>query len=252
MRKKNRRAGTDAAAGNVTVMKRDTGRFKGIPVILACILFQMMSIGAPLCSGAAFHIEFQEGDLLFRAQRVPVSTVLEGIHREFQVVVYGLEKKAAETVSFEISGKTLQETLKGLLWQLGEKNYAFEFVDDQLKFVTILPESGIQTGALPPSVKPDTGTAIARNVGAIEIVDVVAGSQAETVGFQKGDLILEYDGIRLHRASEMAKETKKRLPHETIETILYRDGYTMKFFVNGGFVGVRIKTVVVSKDLFDD
>ena len=79
----------------------------------------------------------------------------------------------------------------------------------------------------------------------IEVTNVIEGSQAESLGLQKGDFIVEYDGRKMGRASQLVLETKKKNPHETVELRVVREGNPMRYFVNGGFIGIQIKTVKV-------
>ena len=115
------------------------------------------------------------------------------------------------------------------------------------------PESKEAKTSFPLPANPDSQPEAVQNqtTGAIEILEVIEGSQAWLLGLQTGDFILEYDGLKLTRASELVEVTKKTAPHETVEMIISRDETPLKYFVNGGFIGVRIKTVLVMKDWVD-
>jgi C-terminal processing protease CtpA/Prc len=153
-----------------------------------------------------------------------------------------------------MEGQSLQEVIKGLLRYLGENNYAFESQGDRLRRVSIFP-----TGAMDVAIRPGNEgletekfkTEGPKRVDVIEVTNVIEGSQAESLGLQKGDFIIEYDGRKMGRASQLVMETKKKKPHETVELRAVREGNPMRFFVSGGFIGIQIKTIKVFEKSFN-
>ena len=197
----------------------------------------------------SFQIEFQEGYLLFKAQKAPLNVIIDGIAQEFQVVITGLDARYSETITFSIKAKSLQEVLKIMFRHLGEKNVAFEFIDDRLRYISVVPESKKKLRSQPQLKTLD---AVPEDrVTAIEVLEVINASQAADIGVEKGDLILEYGGMRLSRASELVEETKRRSPSEIVEMVVFRKGGQLRFYVNGGIIGVRVKTVTVLKEWVD-
>jgi len=195
---------------------------------------------------ASSHVEFQEGKILLRARETPLHKILQDIDNEFKVAIRGLEDRATETITFYSRGDTLQDILSALLRHLGEKNYAFEYHNETLKRVLVLPKAKAEMPAF--SAQPSQGPKRNETIKAVEVLGIVDQSQAEELGLVKGDLILEYDGVKIDRASELVKKTKKRSPEEQIEIIVMRDGDPLRFFVNGGFIGIRIKTINILKE----
>ena len=61
------------------------------------------------------------------------------------------------------------------------------------------------------------------------------------------DLIVEYDGIRIHNAAQLVAEVKKKSNESSIEMIVVRDQSPLRIVVQGGFLGVRIKTERIPK-----
>ena len=89
-------------------------------------------------------------------------------------------------------------------------------------------------------------------VSMVEIVGVVDGSQAQKLGFRKGDLIVEYDGVKLKKPSRLVAETKKKSADDVVEMLIWRDGSPIRLFVNGGYIGIRIRSKRVPKNLISD
>jgi C-terminal processing protease CtpA/Prc len=147
-----------------------------------------------------------------------------------------------------MEGKPLQEVIKGLLRYLGENSYAFESIGDRLKRVSVFPKGAMDVSMPPRNERFETeelNITAPKSVEVIEVTKVIAGSQAETLGLQKGDFIVEYDGQKVDRASQLVMETKKKNPQETVELRVVREGNPVQYFVNGGFIGIQIKTVKV-------
>ena len=195
---------------------------------------------------ASSLVEFQQGKIILRAREIPLRRILQDIDNEFHVTIRGLEGRAAEAITFYSQADTLQDILSALLRHLDEKNYAFEYHSEILKQVSVLPEAKTEN----PAFSAQQGQEPKRNetVNAVEILGIVDRSQAEELALRKGDLILEYDGVKIDRASELVSKTKKRAPAEQIEIVVMRDGDPLRFFVNGGFIGIRIKTIKILKE----
>ena len=223
--------------------------FRALLFILIYFFMSAISSNALPTNADSFQIEFQEGYLVFTAQKAPLKIIIDGIAREFQVAITGLDARYAEALTFSIKAESLQEVLKLMFRHLGEKNVAFEFIDNRLRYISVVPESKKKLRSQPQmkgleAVPED-------RVTAIEVLEVMNASQAVDIGVEKGDLILEYGGMRLSRASELVEETKRRSPSEIVEMVVFRKGGQLRFYVYGGFIGVRVKTVTVLKEWVD-
>ncbi len=195
----------------------------------------------------SFLVSDEDGWML-EAGDIPLKQILNSIDNRFGVTVSGLEERETETVNIQIRGKTMEVVLKGFLRHLGEDNYAFEYAEKKLKHISIFPAASTK------AIEPEQKAAALRKpedaqVRVVEIVGVVDGSQAQEIGLEKGDLIVEYDGAELDRPSSLVAETKKKSPDEMVEILIWRDGGPMRFFVNGGYIGVRIRSKRVPKNL---
>ena len=77
------------------------------------------------------------------------------------------------------------------------------------------------------------------------VQSIVEGSQAETAGLQKGDIILEYDGVRITSAQQLVNEVEKKAASSQIEMLFVRQKIPTRLILNGGFIGVRVMTTKI-------
>ena len=101
---------------------------------------------------SSLSIEFQEKELVLRAQGIPLGNILDRIRHDCSVEIIGLEAKQNESITFSCKGESLKVLLKRLIWHLGEKNYAFEFVGERLIRAYVVPEAKGDVCAVPGQV----------------------------------------------------------------------------------------------------
>jgi len=215
----------------------------------------MMNLSTPSAAppvsadDTAFQIQFEVGNILFSANRTPLNDILKGLYAEFHIQITGLEDRSAESVKYTILAESLQDVIRGLMRHLAVKNYALEHTDGKLTRVSVFPEArhSVSSGPAPPpsettQKKDEEPRPPARAVAVQSIID---DTQAQEADLKKGDIILEYGGIKITRAAELVKESKKRTADEEVELLVIREGEQVRVSVKGGFIGVRIKTVNV-------
>jgi S1-C subfamily serine protease len=83
------------------------------------------------------------------------------------------------------------------------------------------------------------------------VVGTIKGSQAEELGLQVGDLIVEYDGVKIHNAQQLVKEVKKKSEIGQVEMTVVREERSFPYVLNSGKIGVRISTTKIPKEAFD-
>lgn len=197
----------------------------------------------------SFKIQFEKGNILFAAKQVPLRHVLSELHREFRIRITGLEDRGTESVTYTIAAESLRDIIRGLMRHLAVKNYALEETDGNLTHVSVFPEARQIVSPEPPSSPSESIQSEDKepnpSAGAAEVLSIVSGSQAEGLDIQKGDIILEYGGIKISRAAELVKESRKKPPDEEVELLVLRNGEQVRVNVKGGFIGVRIKSVNV-------
>jgi hypothetical protein len=212
------------------------------------IIFLTVILASGICMAAsALTVEFREGEAVLQVQETPLGKVVEEIRQAWQVEITGLENKTDEIISFSAAEETPEDVLKRLLRYLGEPNYAFEFTDIKLTRVSVVPESGfIGTRPFKSEEAGDQDS-----VSAVQVIGVLDGTQGETIGLEKGDLIVEYDGVKISSAQQLVEEVKKKSETDSVELVAVRDHTPMRFVLNGGFIGVRITTAKIPKSKAD-
>lgn len=196
-------------------------------------------------------VNLQQGRLVLQAQGTPLWKILDAIRRECMVEILGLDDRKNEPVTFSSKGETLEDALKQLLRHLGEKNYAFEFVDERLRRASVFPEAeGIVDL---PHVPPGEKVSQKKFVNVVIIQNIVDGSQAQALDLLEGDLIIEYDGVKITGGPlDLIKEVKKKSNKEQVGMIIVRNNEPRRFVLNGGAIGVRIKTIKIPREELDN
>ena len=151
-----------------------------------------------------------------------------------------------EPVSYVSKPGTLESVLKDFLRHLGEKNYACEYQNETLLRVTVLP--GVKADILLLEDPVNEKEEITAPVRVVKVKDIVDGSQAQTSGLMKGDIILEYNGVSIGSTKDLIAATKKTSETDQVELFVKRENYRLRFILQGGFLGVRIKTESIPND----
>jgi predicted metalloprotease with PDZ domain len=187
----------------------------------------------------------ENGILFIRARNVSLKSVVASLQKDFAVDINGLESLENDKITFVFEASSLEELVKGLLQYFNIKNYAFEFADDKLRIVTVVPGSKRSTTG---PVYSDSDSAKREETVTVAVIkSIVESSQAETLDLMQGDFIVEYDGIRINSAAQLVKEVKKKSAKSQIEMIVVRDQTSRRLILQGGVIGVRITTEKVSK-----
>ena len=219
----------------------------GIFVFLTAVVFLPSSPALALNKAAVLNIESQKGMIVFKVKNALLKNILKELNDKFKVVITGMEERENEKVTYSAQTASLADLLKGFLQHLGVKNFALEYNSELLSRVAIFPEAK-GTAEIPytPIGEKSEEAEKSQKVKAIAVQGVVDGTQAEESGIRAGDLIMQYDGVKLQRAPDLVKLTRTKPPDETVELILMRDGQPVRLTLKGGYIGVRIKTISVS------
>ena len=187
----------------------------------------------------------ENGSLFIQARNVSLKTVVDSLQKDFGVSINGIESLENDKITFASKANSPEELVKSLLRHLNIKNYAFEFADDKLRTVMVVPGSNrIIEGPV------DSGTEPARREETVTvpvIKSVLESSQAEALDLMPGDIIVEYDGIRINSAAQLVTEVKNKSAHQQIEMVVVRDRTSRRLILQGGIIGVRITTEKVSR-----
>ena len=192
-----------------------------------------------------------EQRITLSVEQKSLADVLAVIKRQSDVAVTGLEDRFQETVTFSAEKEPVETTIKRLLRSLDETNYAFFYNLTQLRQVSVVPKS---KRAAPASVEmpvaeivPDAPVAQDASEKAVRVINVNKGTQAEVLGLQRGDLVVEYDGIAIQNTQQLVSIVKQKSESDTVDMVVVRDGETLRITLNGGLIGINIKTVAVTE-----
>ena len=175
--------------------------------------------------------------------------VVSKFYDRYKLEIKGLENRAGEKVTFSYNADTLENLLKNLLRHLGIKNYAFEFDDERLKRLVVVPEATDDVSHLFPSSNiPNQENEF---VSVAQVQSIIETSQAESAGLQIGDIILKYGGVTINSAQQLVSEVEKKAQVNQIEMVIVRQKIPTRLILNGGFIGVRILTKKITRAEFN-
>jgi hypothetical protein len=194
----------------------------------------------------SLFVEYQKGVLILKAREIPLNLIFDAIRNECLIEISGLERRESEPVTLSLQSVTLEEGLKQILNHLGEKNYAFEFVDEKLRRVSVLPRAKKGISALP---LPTNEVAVEQGFADRPVIySIVKGSQADTLNLLEGDIVVEYDDVKIKTARQLIKVVKSKSDKGQVDMIVVRDSEPIRFVLNGGFIGIRVLTVRIPKE----
>jgi type II secretory pathway component GspD/PulD (secretin) len=185
-------------------------------------------------------IECRDDQVAIQAESATLSEILAKIFETFGVTVTGLEDRLSEKVTIHFREKSLEKGIKRLLQRIDESNFAFEFNNTKLVRVVVAPASKISGSSIQYSTEASTDSA-----PVVRILEIVAGTQAEVMGLQMGDLVMTYGGVEIQSAPQLVDEVNKQDYSRTIEMTVVRDGFPMKVVLNGGLIGIKVQTVMI-------
>ena len=235
-------------------MSYQTGpRNKTLILCISCLLllhtWSYSGAASPENNTETFFI-FEEDRLTIQVEKVPLIDILDRIKREFLSEVSGLGHRNSERITLKASGKNIEDILKQLLRYLGEENYAFEFSNNDLKKLSVLPNA--KTEASPPR-SLESPTDIQEQFASVaKVYSIIEGSQAEAAGLAVDDLIIKYDEIRIDSAMSLIREVRRKSDREQVEMLVAREGTVLPFILKGGLIGVRISTAKIPLEEFEN
>lgn len=215
------------------------------PVILCCLLFAAFAGNALPVNGDApdvFSIDREGEKVTLDIKEMPVAELVERINFEAGIEIRGLMERRSGRVTFTHTGRSLEDVLRQLLRYLDETNFIYQYEDDRLTRITVLPTGEDEA---PVSQRESDWIDLAPKTTVVEIVDVLEESQAESVGLKKGDYIYQYGSRRMYDSQTLIKETDRKDDSTTVEMIVIRNGDAKSFFLERGFIGVQVRTRIL-------
>ncbi len=192
-------------------------------------------------------VEIKDGNLRINAHDARLGDLLDEISSVCKVTIKGLSNREDETVSFVSGDQSVECELKRLLQYLNVGNYSFEYGGDQLRTVSVFPSSNAADPARPVSSLTQQKIK-KRQSKVVSVEGILEGSQAEALNLMEGDLVVSYDNTRISTARQLIKLVKSKSDLEKIDMIVIRDGNPLRLVVDGGQIGIHIKTVKIPSE----
>ena len=186
------------------------------------------------------------GNIVIEAHDSVLVEVLKELYDKYSIEVAGLESRESDKVTFSFEADTLEALLRGLLRNLGIKNFAIEFADDRLTRIVVVPDS-MSDFTLSENVQKDQENQV-ESLSVAQVQSIVEFSQAESLDLTAGDIIIEYDGVHITSAQQLVEEVKDKAENSQVEMIVIREKNPMRLILAGGQIGVRIMTKEVAKE----
>jgi hypothetical protein len=186
------------------------------------------------------------GNIVIEAHDSVLVEIFKELYDKYSIEVSGLESRESDKITFSFEADTLEALLRGLLRYLGVKNFAIEFADTKPTRILVVPDS-IRDMTPPGNIKTDQWNPV-ESLSVAQIQSIVESSQAESLDLAAGDIIIEYDGVRITSAQQLLEEVEKKAENSQVEMIVVREKNPMRLILAGGLIGVRIMTKKISKE----
>jgi len=187
-----------------------------------------------------------KGNIIIEAHDSVLVEIFKELYDKYSIEVSGLESRKSDKITFSFEADTLEALLRGLLRYLGVKNFAIEFADTTLKRIVVVPD--LMSDIAPAeNIQTDEGNQV-ESLSVAQIQSIVEFSQAESLDLTAGDIIIEYDGVRIASAQQLVEEVEKKAENSQVEMIVIREKNPMRLILAGGFIGVRIITKEILKE----
>ncbi len=206
----------------------------------AVFIFTTLPASASIEIGQAWN-----GNIIIEARDSILVDIFTKLQEKYAIEVAGLESRKSDKITFTFEAKSLEDLLRGLLRYLGVKNFAIEFADATLKRIVVVPDSVLEFS--PTKSMHIEGSDQSDSIGVAQVQSIVEFSQADSLDLLAGDIILEYDGVRITSAQQLVDEVKEKDENSQVEMVILRGNYPIRLVLAGGMIGVRVLTKQISK-----
>jgi len=186
------------------------------------------------------------GNIIIETHDSVLAEIFKELYDKYSIEVSGLESRESDKITFSFEADTLEALLRGLLRYLGVKNFAIQFADATLTKIVVVPDS-MSDITTSENVQMDQRDQV-EALSVAQIQSIVAFSQAESLDLIAGDIIIEYDGVRITSAQQLVEEVEKKSEKSQVEMIVIREKNPVRLILAGGIIGVRIMTKKISKE----
>ena len=186
------------------------------------------------------------GNIIIEAYDSVLVDIFKELYDKYSIEVSGLESRESDKITFSFEADTLEALLRGLLRYLGVKNFAIQFADATLTRIVVVPDS-MSDITTSENVRMDQRDQV-EPLSVAQIQSIVEFSQAESLDLIAGDIIIEYDGVRITSAQQLVEEVEKKSENSQVEMIVIREKNPVRLILAGGIIGVRIMTKKISRE----
>ena len=168
------------------------------------------------------------------------------LEKHLGIHIQGLEHRREERISFHAKGSP-EVIVKRFLKQIAERDFALFYRGSRLSRVVIV--DGRKTGpkkvlkgekALLPAKK--SGRKDQKKAEELRQVthvrDVIKNTTAHRVGIEPGDIVLEYDGVKITHYNELKKQTQLKAHKSQVSMLIVRDRMPQRLFLDSGTIGI--------------
>ena len=187
------------------------------------------------------------GNIIIEAHDSVLVEIFKELYDKYSIEISGLESRESDRITFSFEADSLESLLRGLLRYLGVKNFAFKFANTTLTRILVVPDS-MSDIAPSENIQSEDQWSREEPLSVAQIQSIVESSQAESLDLTEGDIIIEYDGVRITSAQQLVKEVEKKADSSQVEMIVIREKNPMRLILAGGIIGVRIMTKKISKE----
>ncbi len=228
--------------------KRST--IKRIHLLLCYLLFWTACWVTTVAANASNEITRDpNGHIAIKVEDSDLVEIFQELSDKYSVEISGLEYRKGEKFTFSFKADTLETLLRRMLRYLGVKNFAIQFDDVRLTRVVVLPES-VSDLTISENIQTDRRNP-PKSISVAQIMSVVEFSQAQSLDLTAGDIIIEYDGVRISSAQQLVEEVEKKAENSQVDMIVIREKNSMRLILAGGMIGVRIRTRNISYEEID-
>ena len=222
---------------------------KRVYLLLLYLLFWTAFYATGPANASSEITRVWNGNIIIEAHDSVLVEIIKELYDKYSIEVAGLESRERDKITFSFEADTFEALLRGLLRYLGVKNFAIEFTDATLTRIVVVPDS---MSDITPSENVQTGQGSpVEPLSVAQVQSIVEFSQAESLDLTAGDIIIEYDGVRITSAQQLVEEVKNKTENSQVEMIVIREKSPMRLILAGGIIGVRIITKNISKEEID-
>ena len=219
---------------------------KKIHLLSLYFLFWVAFYATGLANASNEITRVWNGNIIIEAHDSVLIEIFKELYDKYSIEVSGLESRESDKITFSFEADTLEALLRGLLRYLGVKNFAIQFADATLTRIVVVPDS-MSDITTSENVRMDQRGQV-EPLSVAQIQSIVEFSQAESLDLIAGDIIIEYDGVRITSAQQLVEEVEKKSENSQVEMIVIREKNPVRLILAGGIIGVRIMTKKISRE----